>query len=123
MRFAIVMLTSVSVATAATVAIAQTMVPAWVWEAPPEQQVAAPSFSQRDAVEVVAARLGNSAAARHLRRGLRNRARVEYHSPGHWTVRLDDARWTAHGRGDAFSGRYAVPENAAARRFEALVRP
>jgi hypothetical protein len=118
--FVFVMLTGVTIATVATVGIAQAMLPAWVWEESPGRQPFAISFSQRDAVEAVVARLSNSEAGRPLRRALRGRAKVEYHSPGHWTVRLDDATWTAHGRRGAQAGRYAEPDNAAARRVEAL---
>jgi hypothetical protein len=122
-RFVFLMLTGVTVATVAAVGIARAMLPTVVWEAPPGQQPVASSFSQQDAVDVVVARLGSSPAAEQFRRGLRSRARVEYHSPNHWTVRLDDASWTAHGSGGTTNARYAEPDNAAARRIEAQAAP
>ena len=71
-------------------------------------------FSQGMAVEVVARRLGATGRAEHLRAALRASATVAYHSAQHWTVCLDEACWTAHG-----PGRYAEPDNEAARQREA----
>ena len=71
-------------------------------------------FSQGMAVEVVAKRLGATGRAEQLRAELRASASVAYHSPQHWTVCLDQACWTAHG-----PGRYAEPDNDAARQREA----
>ncbi len=70
-------------------------------------------FSQGMAVEVVGKRLGASGRAAQLRADLRAAATVAYHSPQHWTVCLDQACWTAHG-----PGRYAEPDNEAAKLFE-----
>ena len=72
------------------------------------------SFSQGMAVEVVGKRLGATGRSEQLRAELRASATVAYHSPQHWTVCLDQACWTAHG-----PGRYAEPDNDAARQREA----
>lgn len=71
-------------------------------------------FSQGMAVEVVGKRLGATGRSEQLRADLRASATVAYHSPQHWTVCLEQACWTAHG-----PGRYAEPDNEAARRHEA----
>ena len=71
-------------------------------------------FSQGMAVEVVAKRLGATGRSEHLRAELRASATVAYHSPQHWTVCLEQACWVAHG-----PGRYAEPDNEAARQREA----
>ena len=71
-------------------------------------------FSQGMAVEVVGKRLGATGRSEILRAELRASATVAYHSPQHWTVCLDQACWTAHG-----PGRYAEPDNEAARQREA----
>ncbi|MCC6175385.1 MAG: hypothetical protein IT305_08805 [Chloroflexi bacterium] len=75
-------------------------------------------FSQREAVEVVGRRFGQTTAAERLRGRLRASGVVSYHSSQHWRVCLEQACWIAHG-----PGRYAEPENDAAReREEQLVR-
>ena len=71
-------------------------------------------FSQGMAVEVVGRRLGATGRGEQLRVELRSSATVSYHSAQHWTVCLDEACWTAHG-----PGRYAEPDNEAARQREA----
>ena len=71
-------------------------------------------FSQGMAVEVVGKRLGPTGRSEHLRAELRASATVAYHSAQHWTVCLEQACWTAHG-----PGRYAEPDNEAARQREA----
>jgi hypothetical protein len=70
-------------------------------------------FSQRDAVDVIAARFPSTERGQRYRDELRQSARVSYHSPQHWTVSWGNASWTAHG-----PGRYAEPDNDAARRQE-----
>jgi hypothetical protein len=134
--FVLRMLLGVSLATAAAMAITRAALPESTWEqssAPggrsaataqrsPAQavqsvepaQATTSQFSQVDAVEVVAARFGTSARADTMRIRLRTSARVEHHSPGHWTVSLNEASWTAHGVGT----RYAEPDNEAARHLE-----
>ena len=71
-------------------------------------------FSQGMAVEVVGRRLGASGRAEQLRAELRASATASYHSPQHWAVCLEQACWVAHG-----PGRYAEPDNEAARQREA----
>ena len=71
-------------------------------------------FSQGMAVEVVAKRLGATGRSEQLRAELRASATVAYHSAQHWTVCLEQACWVAHG-----PGRYAEPDNEAARQREA----
>ena len=71
-------------------------------------------FSQADALDVVAGRFAAGPTGERYRRELKQAARVTYHSPRHWTVRWDAASWTAHG-----PGRYAEPDNDAARQREA----
>ena len=71
-------------------------------------------FSQGMAVEVVGRRLGATGRGEQLRAELRASATVSYHSALHWTVCLDQACWIAHG-----PGRYAEPDNEAARQREA----
>lgn len=130
--FLLTMLLGVGLATLATVAAAKALLPESVWEQPTPtptraerlarssqrvatvtaEQDAAP-FTEQEALDVVGARLGSSQQAQQLRQELRSRGRVSYHSPRHWTVRLDGASWTAHG-----PGRYAEPDNAAAERLE-----
>jgi hypothetical protein len=136
-NFVFSMLFGVGVATLAAVTAARALLPESTWQqteaspsatpvataargapqsskSPDIQAASQGPFTQFEAVEVVAARLGNSAKADHLRHTLRMGAKVEYHSPGHWTVRLNEASWTAHGVG----ARYADPENDAARLLE-----
>ena len=114
LRFALVMLIGVGLATVATVASARAILPPEIWE---ESQS---GFSRQAAVEVVGARFGISSNGRLLRRNLRTNARVEYHSPNHWTVRLGDASWTAHANGRSRPNEpYAEPDNDAARELEA----
>jgi hypothetical protein len=72
------------------------------------------TFTEGMAVDVVSRRFGSTARAEALREELRTTARLSPHSIGHWTVCLDSACWTAHG-----PGRYAEPDNDAARAREA----
>ena len=112
LRFPLIMLLSVGLATVATVASARAVLPPEVWQEA--------GFSRQEAVQVVSARFGTSIAGRQLRRNLRMNAQVEYHSPYRWTVRLGEASWIAHGEdGTGPDGRYAEPDNEAARRLEA----
>jgi uncharacterized membrane protein YedE/YeeE len=71
-------------------------------------------FTQDAAILVVGAHLGNGPRGEQIRRELQQAARVTYHSAQHWTVRWGAASWTAHG-----PGRYAEPDNDAAREREA----
>jgi hypothetical protein len=71
-------------------------------------------FTQDAAIQVVGARLGSGPRGEQNRRELLQAARVTYHSAQHWTVRWGAASWTAHG-----PGRYAEPDNDAAREREA----
>jgi hypothetical protein len=71
-------------------------------------------FTQDEAVAVVAARFPANGKGEQFRREIRQSARVTYHSSQHWTVRWGGASWTAHG-----PGRYAEPDNDAAREREA----
>ncbi len=70
-------------------------------------------FTQETAVDVVANRLPATRRGDQFRTELRRAATLSYHSPDHWTVRWGPASWTAHG-----PGRYAEPDNDAARRLE-----
>jgi hypothetical protein len=79
-----------------------------------ESTDAAEPFTPEAAVDVVAARLAATGRGEEYRRELRQAARVSYHSAQHWTVRWGSASWTAHG-----PGRYAEPDNDAAREREA----
>ena len=72
-------------------------------------------FTQAEAVEVVARRFGSMAGGERLRQQLRASPTVTYYSPAHWRVCLDAACWIAHG-----PGRYAEPENDAARQREVI---
>jgi hypothetical protein len=68
-------------------------------------------FVEADAVRIVAYRLPQNAQSEQLRQALlQGSATVSYHSPQHWRVCYDSACWVAHG-----PGRYAEPENDAAR--------
>jgi hypothetical protein len=71
-------------------------------------------FTQDQAVAVVAARFPTNGKGEEFRREIRRSARVTYHSSQHWTVHWGAASWTAHG-----PGRYAEPDNDAAREREA----
>src|SRR5262249_32587134 len=71
-------------------------------------------FLASDAVEVVGLRLPADAAGDIARRRLLTPASVSYSPPQHWRVCFDGACWIAHG-----PGRYAEPENDAARQREA----
>ena len=71
-------------------------------------------LTQDDALGVVGARFGGTGKGDEYRRELRQSARVTHHSSQHWTVRWGAASWTAHG-----PGRYAEPDNDAAREREA----
>ena len=75
-------------------------------------------FSEADAVDVVSRRLPANDSGDHLRRALQGAATVTYHSAQHWRVCYDSACWVAHG-----PGRYAEPENDAARQREARPTP
>jgi hypothetical protein len=70
-------------------------------------------FPEAEAVEVVARRLPAEASGEQSRRALQSSATVTYYSNLHWRVCFDDACWIAHG-----PGRYAEPENDAARQRE-----
>jgi hypothetical protein len=77
----------------------------------------APVFPATDAVEIVALRLPTDASGDRDRQMLKNSATVTVHSPQHWRVCFDGACWVAHG-----AGRYAEPENDAARQREGSAR-
>jgi hypothetical protein len=117
--FLLTMLIGVGLATVAAVVVMRAAFPE-----PPAEAVARPrpptpqqeTYTPQDAVETVAARLGNSPTAERLKQSLRIGARTEYHSPRHWTVHFNEASWTAHGNGT--EGPYAEPDNEAARLFE-----
>jgi hypothetical protein len=129
--FGVIMLVGVLLSTAAAILLVRTVLPPAVWESPgptdaPIRRAGAaadqPAVSggeaveplgQREAVELVAARLGPTPKAERMRQTLRSAATVQYQSPNHWTVRLNEASWTAHG-----PGRYAEPDNEAARLYE-----
>jgi hypothetical protein len=114
LRFTLIMLLGVGLATLTTVASARAILPPEFWE---EAQT---GFGRQAAIEVVGARFGTTTGGRLLRRNLRNNARVEYQSSGRWTVRLGEATWTAYaGGGSTPDGRYAEPDNATARQLEA----
>jgi hypothetical protein len=70
-------------------------------------------FSQSEALEIVSQRFGATRAGELMRRELRDSSSVSYYSPGHWRVCIGNACWIAHG-----PGRYAEPENDAARHLE-----
>jgi hypothetical protein len=131
--FLLAMLLGVGLSTIALVAAARALLPETVWEQPPPAPTRAPlvqrpnqqapaedsgqnatPFTEQEALEVVGARFGGSSKAEQLRRTLRSNGKVSYHSPQHWTVRLDSAAWTAHG-----PGRYAEPDNQPAELIEA----
>lgn len=76
------------------------------------EQPAAP-FTERDALDVVARRIAGPGGLEQARGELGGSATVTYHSAQHWRVCLDSACWVAHG-----PGRYAEPENDAARQRE-----
>jgi hypothetical protein len=79
----------------------------------------APPFVQADAVDLIVRRLPVDTSGEQLRQKLQSSANVTYHSPQHWRVCVDNACWVAHG-----PGRYAEPENEAARQNEgATVSP
>ena len=68
-------------------------------------------FLETDAVRIVSLRIPSDARSEQLRQALlQGSANVTYHSPQHWRVCYDSACWVAHG-----PGRYAEPENDAAR--------
>ncbi|MFN8635629.1 MAG: hypothetical protein U0893_17415 [Chloroflexota bacterium] len=77
------------------------------------ESLAAGPFTETDAVEVVARHIPAGSEGDQLRRDLAS-ATVTYHSAQHWRVCYDNACWVAHG-----PGRYAEPENDAARQREA----
>lgn len=78
----------------------------------PTATPAAP-FLQADAIDLIVLRLPQDATGEAARRKLKSSANVSYHSPQHWRVCVDSACWVAHG-----PGRYAEPENEAARSQE-----
>jgi hypothetical protein len=71
-------------------------------------------FPEADAIEIIALRLPLDAAGEQARQKLQTSSTVTYHSPQHWRVCFDTACWVAHG-----TGRFAEPENDAARQLEA----
>ena len=77
------------------------------------EAVSSAPFVEADAVEVIAARLPLDAAGDEARQKLQSASTVTYHSVQHWRVCFDNACWVAHG-----PGRYAEPENEAARLHE-----
>jgi hypothetical protein len=70
-------------------------------------------FAEDDAIEVVGRRFAGSTGGDQLRQELYAAHNVTYYSPLHWRVCVDAACWVAHG-----PGRYAEPENDAARERE-----
>ncbi|MCC7367485.1 MAG: hypothetical protein IT306_03625 [Chloroflexi bacterium] len=73
-----------------------------------------PAHGPADALEIVSLRLPVDATGDQARRKLQSAVIYPYSTPQHWRVCLDDACWIAHG-----PGRYAEPENDAARTLEA----
>ena len=68
-------------------------------------------FLETDAVRIVTYRLAGDFQGEQFRQALlKGSGTVSYHSPQHWRVCYDGACWVAHG-----PGRYAEPENDAAR--------
>jgi hypothetical protein len=67
-------------------------------------------FAEADAVLVVSRRLPVTDSGDQIRQQFQGSATVTHHSPQHWRVCYDSACWVAHG-----PGRYAEPENDAAR--------
>ena len=119
--FLLSMLFGVGFSTVAAVTVARAVLPEEVWGQPGQSlaEMTTQPFGQREAIDVVARRFPRGTSGWQVRRTLRTRATVEYHSPDHWTVRLDDATWVAHGRGGPGPhGWYAEPENDAARALE-----
>jgi hypothetical protein len=80
-----------------------------------DQSESSGPFAEADAVEVVARRFAPTRGGDLLREQLRDSPMVSYYSPAHWRVCVDSACWIAHG-----PGRYAEPENDAARLREVL---
>lgn len=76
-------------------------------------QTTSPPFPEADAIEIIALRLPLDVAGEQARQRLLTASTVTYHSPQHWRVCFDNACWVAHG-----PGRYADPENDAARGLE-----
>ena len=76
-------------------------------------QTTSPPFPEADAIEIIALRLPLDVAGDQARHRLKTDSTVTYHSPQHWRVCFDNACWVAHG-----PGRYADPENDAARALE-----
>ena len=76
-------------------------------------QTTSPPFPEADAIEIIALRLPLDVAGEQARQKLQTTSTVTYHSPQHWRVCFDNACWVAHG-----PGRYADPENDAARALE-----
>ena len=70
-------------------------------------------FVEADAIDIIAMRLPLDAAGEEARQKLQSASTVTYHSPQHWRVCFDNACWVAHG-----PGRYAEPDNEAARQHE-----
>jgi hypothetical protein len=71
-------------------------------------------FPESAALEIISRRLPLDAAGDLVREKLQTSSTVTYHSARHWRVCIDTACWVAHG-----PGRYAEPENEAARQHEA----
>jgi hypothetical protein len=76
-------------------------------------EAASVPFTEVDAVDVVSRRFPSTGSGGQLRRQLEGSATVSFHSARHWRVCYDSACWIAHG-----PGRYAEPENEAARQRE-----
>lgn len=71
-------------------------------------------FLEADAVRIVTNRLAADYRGEQFRQALlQGSGTISYHSPRHWRVCYDGACWVAHG-----PGRYAEPENDAARNRE-----
>ena len=71
-------------------------------------------FPESAAIELIARRLPSDASGDEARQKLQSSSTVTYHSTRHWRVCFDNACWVAHG-----PGRYAEPDNEAARQYEA----
>jgi len=70
-------------------------------------------FLEAEAIDIITQRLPIDAAGEQARQKLQNASTVTYHSAQHWRICFEDACWVAHG-----PGRYAEPENDAARQHE-----
>ena len=91
--FLLTMLVGVGVATVVAVALVRAVWPETAGEAVSRPRPASGdqgAYSPQDAIETVAARLGDSPKAERLKQSLRLGGRAEYHSPRHWTVYFND---------------------------------